>query len=346
MNPSSSSSSDPTDAAIRETAASWAVRQDRSLSLEEGAELKRWLAADARHAEAFDQAMASWDFFRGLGRQVGRTPTASAVPAFTQVRRFWGTLAAAAALVFAFVWFEHRPLGRIARVEGDVSAMVAVESTTRWLPDGSMVRLKSGAEIVDHFTTDERRIRLIRGEAFFAVAKDPARPFLIEVQGVTVRAVGTAFTVRLHTQIVDVLVTEGSVQVLTPQTFPSIPHPHAADSAAPVIGAGYRATVARGSDQRLSPVVITAVPAEEIARVRAWGDPMLELGGATLADLVIKFEKYSGRRIEIKDPALKAVGIGGRFPLTDLDGFLRALDEIYNVETQVLPDGALELRAR
>ena len=71
---------------------------------------------------------------------------------------------------------------------------------------------------------------------------------------------------------------------------------------------------------------------------------MLELGGATLGELVEAFAQRTGRRLEIAEPALAAVRIGGRFPTDDSDGFVRALKEIYGVDSERHPDGTILLR--
>jgi transmembrane sensor len=73
---------------------------------------------------------------------------------------------------------------------------------------------------------------------------------------------------------------------------------------------------------------------------------MLELGGATLGELAATFAQRSGRRIEIADATLATVRIGGRFPTDDVDGFVRALAEIYDVESEQRPDGSIVLRRR
>jgi transmembrane sensor len=82
------------------------------------------------------------------------------------------------------------------------------------LPDGSLVELKEGSRIAVDFSAEQRQVRLV-GEAHFQVARDAARPFVVNAQGVMVRAVGTAFSVRVDSDEVQVLVTHGSVHVLT-----------------------------------------------------------------------------------------------------------------------------------
>jgi len=114
--------------------------------------------------------------------------------------------------------------------------------------------------------------------------------------------------------------------------------------AAAMVRAGHRAVVALESEPQTPPVVVMAVSPEEIARMLAWNEPMLELAGATLGELVAEFAQRSGRRVEMGDPALSAVRIGGRFPTDDVDGFVRALEEIYAVKAEHRADGGIVLR--
>ncbi len=82
------------------------------------------------------------------------------------------------------------------------------------LPDGSRVVLNTETEIAVAYTPAERRLELRRGEAHFIVTKDSARPFVVSVDGVAIRAVGTTFNIRRRGDTADVLVTEGRVRVL------------------------------------------------------------------------------------------------------------------------------------
>ncbi len=331
------------DDALRDTAARWVVRQDRTLSAAEVAELAAWLDADPRHGDALERARGSWKKFREIGAAVRRMPE----PA-TEFGGGWrwvmtGGLAAAAAVL---LWSG---LGRLPESAAPASddrpaAMAAFPAGMGTLPDGSVARLKGGAELAVAFTATERRVTVVRGEVFFEVAKDAARPFLVAAGNVTVRAVGTAFAVRFDAQAVDVLVTEGTVRVTPPSA-------DRADEAAPggavgsaLVEAGYRATVGILADAGLSPVTVSAVSAAEIARSLAWQAPMLDLAGATVGELAAGFAQRTGRRIEVADRALAAVRIGGRLADDDVEGFVRALEEVYGVRVERRADGVIVLR--
>jgi len=319
------------------------VRQDRTLSADERSELEAWLAADPRHARAFTWSSASWKTFRGLGQSVSRAHGLDSAPSPRLTRSVLGLLAAAAAVVLLGVV-------SLRTFQSETSPAVTLAQTRstpikRPLADGSLAWLNADAEIREIFTPGERRVRLVRGEAFFTVTKDPTRPFLVEAGRVTVRAIGTAFAVRLESDLIDVLVTEGTVQVTQPAaTTPSPTDQHLETSSARV-EAGHRAVVTVSALNPHERLAVSPVSAAEIARSLAWYEPMLDLAGATLKELVAAFARESDRRIEIADPALGDVRIGGRFPTLDVDGFVRVLEEIYDVKSERRPDGTLVLRA-
>lgn len=332
------SESDPEgDAEIRDVAARWIVRQDRGLSDEEAADLAAWLAADPRHAAAWRRSGAAWRTFGEIAASVRRAPKRAPAARRPLTWLVVGTLAAAAALVLAFLTVERAP-PRSSAASTQATDWPA-GPTTRQLADGSVARLKADAEIRVAFSAAERRVRLVRGEVFLTVAKDPSRPFFVEARNVTVRAVGTAFAVRFDLQAVDVLVTEGTVQVTPAASGPSPAQPEPT-----FVNAGHRAVVARVSEPQASPVVVTAVSTAEITRALAWSEPLLELVNGTVGELVSQLAQRSGRAIEIGDPALAATRIGGRFPIDDVDGFIRALGQVYDVKAERRADGVVVLR--
>jgi transmembrane sensor len=329
--------------AIGDTAASWVVRHDRGLSFSEKAELDRWLGTDPQHAAAYEQASASWLRVRQIASLVQRTPVASQRRG---VQWQWIAAAGLAAAASFFIIPFGRESGPAIHAPAANSTAGATAPSVRELADGSLIQLRTGAEISEAFTANERRVRLVRGEAFFVVAKDAARPFLVEIGNVTVRAVGTAFAIRQEALAVDVLVTEGIVQVIPPATDPTAPEARPAVDLSALVGAGQRAIVTHEAVAKTPAVVVTMVSSDELAKTRAWGEQMLELGGSTLGELVKKFTDRSGRPIVIEDKTLAAERLGGKFPTNDFDGFFRALSHVYNVELAERADGVIVLRKK
>ena len=328
----SSPSADSPENTLRATAARWAVRRDRGLSAAESIDYELWLAADPRHAAAMQRTSAAWSL-------LDRIPESAAAPilaAATRRRSFWrrtvtfGSLAAAAALaVGLFVW--SRPLP----ADPTLSAPALSATTTPrlvTLSDGTVVQLNTGGEVSERFTAATRHVTLTRGEAHFAVAKNPARPFIVQAGALQVRAVGTAFNINLQSAAVDVIVTEGRVQLTT------------GTPDAPALNAGERATLRRAA---AGPTLVVArIGAAAITQTLAWREPLMRLGGATLAELAAEFERATGRRLVLADPALADLRFGGRFRADDIDGFTHLLATTLDLDVERTADGAIVLRKK
>ena len=234
---------------------------------------------------------------------------------FARPRRFrrWvpAALAAAAAVAVAAVLWHHPWAPAAAGVPAP--ALVRAD-TSRFLrlADGSEVEMKAGSEVVEQFVPAERRVQLVRGEAHFTVAKNPARPFIVVAKGVAVRAVGTVFNVRLDETSVEVLVTEGKVQVNSPAlTASSAPTP------ATLLMAGQRTVVATGGGDAPGLLAVEAVTPREIDRLLAWQSSRMVFESTPLSEVVARFNRRPGdqprERLVLVDPELGAMRISGRF---------------------------------
>ena len=328
----SSPSPDSNENTLRATAARWAVRRDRGLSAAESIDYELWLAADPRHAAAMQRTSAAWSLLDRIPESAAATILAAA----TRRRSFWrrtvtfGSLAAAAALaVGLFVW--SRPLP----ADPTLSAPALSATTTPrlvTLSDGTVVQLNTGGEVRERFTAATRHVTLTRGEAHFAVAKNPTRPFIVQAGSLQVRAVGTAFNINLQSAAVDVIVTEGRVQLTT------------GTPDAPALNAGERATLRRAADGPT--LVVARIDAAAITQTLAWREPLMRLGGATLAELAAEFERATGRRLVLADPALADLRFGGRFRADDIDGFTHLLATTLDLDVERAADGAIVLRKK
>jgi transmembrane sensor len=109
------------------------------------------------------------------------------------------------------------------------------------LRDGSVIDINVDSELSVEFTARERRLFLRKGEAHFQVAHDSARPFVVTSGDVSVRAVGTAFDVRLASKTVEVIVVEGKVQFARGDARSALP----VTNASPSLVAGERVQVSR-----------------------------------------------------------------------------------------------------
>ena len=320
--------------AIGLKAAEWLVLRDRGLTAAEQDRFLEWLAADPRHGEWFARQHRTWRDFNLLAEwrpehSSEPNPDLLARPRRTGRRLAWaGSLAAAAGIALALTvwqpWVRDTPTWSTA-------IMAPPAGGHRILEDGSVAELNRGAVIAVQFAPDERRVRLVRGEAHFTVAKNPQRPFIVSAGAIKVRAVGTAFDVRLEARGVEVLVTEGRVQVNRHEPAASAPEPVGLS-----LAAGQR-TVVSFSPSDPPPRVIDVSP-QEMARRLAWQPQLLDFSSTSLATVVAEFNLRSagaqGVQLVIADAELGAVPIVASFRSDNVEAFVRLLERTAGVRTE------------
>lgn len=353
----------------REQAAlEWVVRCQRGLTGKEELELDAWLKALSLHRDLFREFGGTWSVMARLqgtaeleaegGRGALETFAAGGAAGTATSRRWFGTwpFAAAAAAVIAVgtFWSMHEPPQ--VPLMTDVGAIREVK-----LPDGTWVKLNTDSGITMLFSPAERRVRLGKGEAYFDVAKDAARPFVVEAAGMEVRAVGTAFNVRIRPAAIDVLVTEGKVRVAEDTArrksgpaanaaaergelaHASLPPPPVHRRQAVEVMAGQRLLVPIAAPL-LSPALAVAMPAtttvatDEAQRLLAWRGGWLGFSDTPLGEMVEEFNRYNRHKLRIAGPELAAVRVGGLFRADDRTGFIRLLEENFGVRVELGDD--------
>lgn len=223
---------------------------------------------------------------------------------------------------------------------GTVRVIPSPERLT--LEDGSVVELNHGGKLEIDFSSETRRVRLVRGEAHFTVTKNPARPFIVEANGVAVRAVGTAFNVRHSAVAVEVLVTEGQVQVERSIAVVAASAPTPLAPAPTALVAGERAIV--DTTAPTAQLVVATVGPTEIAQALSWQGVRLEFAELPLAEVVTEFNLRNRQQLVVDDATTGRLRVGGSFRADNVDGFVRLLEASFGVSAQRRADGALVLR--
>jgi transmembrane sensor len=187
------------------------------------------------------------------------------------------------------------------------------------MADGSKVMLNTDTQLRVAMTDEERRIDLKRGEAFFDVAKDPHRPFVVTAGTERVIAVGTKFAVRRDAGSVRVVVTEGAVRMETLGKDIVDARPLAAG------------TVARTSEAGL---LLQTKPLPEAEEYLSWRDGVLVFRETTLANAIAEFNRYNTHKIVIEDAAVAEMRVAGNFRSTNVDAFVRLLGQGYPLRVE------------
>jgi transmembrane sensor len=329
------------DEAIEATAAAWLAQSDGGLTKEETAEFVCWRTADPRHEAAVVRLEGAWSSlqqlrdFRPLAARHPDVDLLQGRPEYRYRRSrlpAFATVALAASIMFAAVWW----LAGTTRAAAQQRYATTADGYERMiLEDGSLLELNANSEVIVRFTTAQRRVRLERGEAHFTVAKNPLRPFLVEAGTVAVRAIGTAFNVRLGVSDVEVLVTEGRVGVVSErervvQSVPSPSSPPAPEQRLPVLllAANERALIS--TVRAIPSTVLTAPVVEKVApdvvrAMLAWQGPRLTFSDTPLAEAIAQFNRHNQVQIELADAELGALPIGGSFRPDNVDAFVRLL---------------------
>ncbi len=325
--------------AKEEAAAAWAARLDSgAFTIADREALETWLAADSQHRPLLaDFCQFSADLETTLPALVaeGRVDAPVAPPPRRRPSPAWrgwafaGSLAAAAAIALAWVAFPRPVTPTIERV-----ATAATQRQTVTLADGSQVELNAHTSIEFTLTKHERRARLADGQAFFSVAKDPSRPFIVETPAGSVRVTGTHFDVRADpSAMLEVTVEEGSVQVRLGENTA------ASAQAIYALKAGNHLTAHPAG------VVVEQLSTEDVSKLLAWREGMIVFERTPLAEALARFARYHGRGITATSDTAN-LAVVGRYSLDDLDDFFASLEEILPVRVTHELSGTVIVRSR
>ena len=329
-------------------AASWLARRDGDhWSLADQSALAAWLDQDPAHRVAFVRLQAAWRETGRLkafaaGTPPGKLPERGAwrgSPYFNTPRshprnasahkghrhssrpsRFASPVAAVAAgllviMLAGGLWW-WRDAGHVER--GAWQTALGGQKVVH-LTDGSTATLAGDSELRAALTLRERDLDLVRGEAFFEVAKDHSRPFVVHASGYRVIAVGTRFDVRRESNGLRVVVTRGVVRLQ------SAVDPDRADTELP---AGSIARIKGGE------VFVQRVSPEQALQHLGWRNGYAVFHDTPLVDAVGEFNRYNARKIVIADPSLDDLKVGGNFRLDNSDAFVRLLQQVFPVHAE------------
>ena len=318
-------------------AAEWMTRCDRGLTAVEQDNYLQWLQMDSRHAPAIARQEATLQRLARLREWQPKQGTEPNPDLFAPPRhraRWLVPLSLAAAAALAVGAYLGWRAG--AQVLSAPAKNYLVVGERLALPDGSVVELRDGTRVSLQFTAAERRVRLMGVEALFTVAKNPARPFVVEAGAVAVRAVGTAFDVRLDAASVEVLVTEGKVQ-MEESGGANLQAPFVRSA---LVTAGEMADVSLASV--VPPRVVHLTPAA-ISEALEWRKPRLQFYETPLSEAVAEFNRHNRRHLTLGEPDLASIPIGGTFHVDDVDGFVRLLEITLKLKAQPRVSGAIVL---
>lgn len=322
------------DPGAEEQAALWAARlEGAALGASDREALDSWLAAHPAHRALLSEyCQFSTDLEAQLPLLVARGTLP--MPKVDRPRRqFFGYavyagLALAVAAIAILFW-----TGRPATQRENIATAVAQRQSVT-LAEGTRVELNARTTLRVELTSNERRVRLAEGQAFFTVVKDTSRPFVVETPAGLVRVTGTAFDVRaVSSTELQVTVAEGSVLVRPGEVG-------TAGAATPV--------TLRAHDQLSAAAGVVAqrrLEDEQLDDHLAWRHGVIVFDGVPLNVALARFAHHHGRGINVL-PGAAGHRVSGRYSLDDLDGFISGLDQAFPVEVTRTLSGTITIAPR
>jgi transmembrane sensor len=331
-----------TPESVEREAREWLIRLDGDapLSASENQSFQRWVTRYPSHRVELERLSKFWQSANVLTELAVPLKRASAQTP-NRARTF--IVAASVILVSAIgvLWWWHADYS----ANGTYRTLTGQQQTIA-LPDGSSIELNTDSLVRVDYAGNSRTIRLLRGEALFSVAHSTWRPFDVYAGGTVVRAVGTAFSVQLAGGDVNVVVTKGVVDVAElatgrPNGGTNVPNAQLSRHSLGKLKAGQTTTFA-GPALRIA---IQDVPPPELERRLAWHDGYLVFSGESLSEVVRQVNRYSEVSLEIADPKLASIAVGGRFKIGDLDAVLDMLHRNFGIESDQIDDHNIRLGA-
>jgi transmembrane sensor len=334
---------------IYAAAAEWFTRmQQPDLSVEDTLEWQRWKSSDSRNAHAYASIEELWQKFGALPVAPLVTAEALAEDQYdgsvsvsrwramsrrTRPHVFTRRLLAIAATVLLFsiagvLMTVGNPFDAASRQRQVIETAIAQTRSVRF-PDGSLVQLGAHTQIEVSFRPSLRQITLIRGEAFFSVAKDRARPFVVRAGSAEVTAVGTEFNVRRSNDRVVVAVIEG--RVLVQPMKPVVPLPWTSLTAragsAASVKAGQRTVVDRTGTAATGALTN---PAEALE----WQHGKLAFESEPLRYVLNDVNRYAKKPIIVADEDIASLKITGTVAENNIEGWIASLASAFGIHAE------------
>lgn len=308
----------PDSEAISARAAEWIVEKETGAWGEaDEAALQAWLTDSPAHRIAYWKLEATWD---RTHRIAAFKPARRGARLAAVGRRVWPVLLrSAAALAFVCaggavaMYFSQPP-----REQAYATTIGGHETLA--LDDGSRIELNTDTAIRIAMTGKTRRVWLDKGEAYFDVHHDAARPFVVMAGNARVIDLGTKFTVRREAKRLNVALLEGRAELDNGEQ-----------------GADARSAVLRPGDVAVATADTLAVTRKPEAAMKAtlgWRRGVLVFDDTELTAAAQEFNRYNRKKVIVGDAHTARLRIGGTFPSTNVDAFADAAEAILGLHVQ------------
>ncbi len=372
---------------IKEEAANWLLKiEEKSpLSPQESNELKEWVATSDIHRSVIIRMSQTWnnmdvlaamrvapertsrfsmDKFKALlGSKILTTlfkPNDQKTARSSSI--FFKLSSVSACLIVCLLMFDV-VVNEGVNSQANYYVTDIGEYQKHILEDGSTLWLNSNSKVKVDYTEGYRRIALLTGEAHFEVEKDTTRPFEVYANNKLVRALGTAFSVQKLKDSIEVVVSEGTVElavvdevlVLNPDDISTASDIEStvAINNEPAKVAKHLGKLSAGQSMTIPTVTSARIEGEgnhvvyldqgEVGRKLSWLDGKLVFAGETLAEVVTEISRHTSMEIDIPDPELRKLRIGGHFETGETDKLFNILESGFGIEVNKINGEHVEL---
>lgn len=346
---------------IIDEAAEWFVLIDAGDATDKDkARFAEWLNASPLHAREYAEISGLWDEAAFYGAEIipapaviqlypdtktsspysdNRTaPAPDKTPFWQEWRKMAAALMVGILLSSAVAHFSGLPAPDIEVAAVQNYQTTKGESRRFRLEDGSFVQLNTDSALTVSYSDAFRELTLLQGEAFFNVAKDPQRPFIVAVDTTRVQAVGTQFNINKRREKIEVTVLEGKVRVS--EETPDHPQKWLTD----LVKGEQVVTRALSAPASLaSQMVLQRQDHLNLRAVLSWRDNKLTFDDRDLSDVVEDFNRYNNKVLILADPTLNQIKVSGTFNPHDPKSFAQSLTRIAPVQLQTTQEQQLIL---
>jgi len=340
---------------IEEEAVVWLVRLDRDNGLEDSelVEMQAWAARSPAHRAELLRISAFWNANNVLtelsiplrGRAGSeRGQNRGMLNVLFPYQNFRGIVVAMCFLLSFFAFKDWLIPPAIDSTNG-IYATAIGEVRLETLVDGSQLEINTDSQVQVDYSGSTRKLRLLRGEVHFSVSHNEEWPFEVYAGGSKVGAVGTAFLLRLNDDALNVIVTDGKVDLsaLSDSSLASKENP--LQQYSPALEKFARLSVGEGLtfNSRSASPEPKIMEKSEIIQKLAWRKGYLVFSGEPLSLVVEELNRYQIISVEILGPELGALPIGGRFKIGELDALFDALNSNFGIQVNRVDDGRIQL---
>jgi transmembrane sensor len=202
--------------------------------------------------------------------------------------------------------------------------------------DGSIITINTNSSLRVLMSDSARTVHLEKGEAYFDVEHDPDRYFDVLVNDTVVRAIGTAFSVQKNGDAIQVIVTEGVVEILSADGQSNSRRIYA-DQKRDLLHPGQKVDIGKTSVQ------VKQLEKNDLSRQHTWRDGMLVFDGETLEEVISEFGRYNNIQMHFEDDEIRNIRVGGYFNSNDVAGMLNALQGNFGVKVTYLSANTVQL---